>query len=262
MEKPWNQKYQRSHGARYRSHGFQKYQSLMELEISEKLHGARNIEKPWSQKYRRSHGARNIREAMELEISEKPWSQKYRRSHGARNIGEAMRLEISEKPWSQKYQRSHGTRNIREAMELEISEKPWSQKYLASWSLEISREAMELDKKPSKYQSLMEDISELLWSQKYRRSHGAPIFIATWLLLYLQLEISEISSLIGARNIGEAMELEISEKPWSQKYRRSHVARNIGEAMELEISEKPWSQKQKPWEKPWLLLNIRAPWLL
>ena len=38
--------------------------------------------------------------------------------------------------------------------------------------------------------------------------------------------------------MGEVMELEISEKPWSLKYGRSHGARNIREAMEPEISEK------------------------
>ena len=37
------------------------------------------------------------------------------------------------------------------------------------------------------------------------------------------------------------MKLEISVKPWSLKYGRSHGARNIGEAMEPEIWEKSWS---------------------
>ena len=41
--------------------------------------------------------------------------------------------------------------------------------------------------------------------------------------------------------MGEVMEPEISEKPWSLKYRRRHEARNIGEAMEPEIWEKSWS---------------------
>ena len=159
-----------------------------------------------------------------------------------------MELEISEKPWSQKYQRSHEARSdIREAMELEISEKPWNQKYRSSMA-------------SSDISSLMaSEISS--FSQKYRRSHGAR---------NREAMASPISH--GARNIGEAMELEISEKPWSQKYleamekpwsqkyrrshgarnrsrrshgarniiryfQRSHGARNIGEAMELEISE-------------------------